>query len=168
MKIIFLFIAVFAIAVFINCEKTERNLLNDETIKDEIITVKTKEKPPGGIMIRRGFDWKIIIDPNKCEVGKGLCISGFFPPESIENTFYGKLIKHPVSENQLIFFFCDEFIEAEDDIIIDGKFIIDKDVSIDEEMSSIIGIEYPAKIKQGAYLISKNETIWNKVIVDIE
>ena len=171
MKILFLVMSIFAVTAFLSCEKAEKYFLNDEITKDEINIANTKEAPDGGIMIRRKYKWKLTFNPNNCEVGKGLCISGDYPPDPVpvEDVFYGLLIKHPESENQLIFYFCDQFFESEEELIIDGKLIIDEDVSIDEAMTIMIGIEYPAKIKQGEYsFIDKKEAGWNIVIVDIE
>ena len=169
MNFFFLVFSVFAISVFISCEKAERNFLDDENIKDEIISENTKEAPiPGKIIIRRKHDWGIYINYFDCDPGKGLCVSGDIPPQPIENTYEGILFKHPESENQIIFYFTDEYIEAEDELIVTGKFIIDIDVEIDEEMSNYVGFNNQIRIKAGEYQINKDETGWNVVIADIE
>lgn len=168
-KIVIVAIAVFSVAAFVSCEKSENNYAkDDDNGKPENFIENTKEAPPGGILIRRKFDWKITINPNLCEVGKGLCISGYYPPVPVEEVYEGILYKHPESENQIIFFFTDEYIEAEDELIDNGKFIIDIDIDIDEEMSNYVGFENSIKIKSGEYQINQDEAGWHIVIVDTE
>lgn len=167
-KFIVLIIAIFAISVFISCEKAENNYTKDESSKTEIINTKDVLAPPGGIMIRNKFKWGIKLDPNNCVRGKGLCVSGFYPPEMNENVYEGLLLKHPESEDHIVFYFPSEYIEAEDELIVDGYFIIDEDIDIDEEMSNYVGFEYPITIKSGNYLIVQDEAGWYTVTVDIE
>lgn len=166
-KLLVIFLITFSIGAIISCEKSDNNYIKDE--KQKTINENTKEAPVlGKIIIRRKHNWGIHMNYFDCDPGSGLCVSGDIPPEPIENTYEGILYKDPNSENHAVFFFSDEYIDAEDELIINGIFVIDIDVEIDEEMSNYIGFENPIMIKSGEYQVNQDEEGWNVVIVDIE
>jgi len=78
-----------------------------------------------------------------------------------------ELMKHPKSASQIIFFFTDEFIKVEDELIVNGYFIFDTEVTIDDEMSKLIGFDHAITIKSGEYRIENDRKGWNLVIADI-
>jgi len=167
-KFIVLIIAIFAISVFISCEKAENNYTKDESSKTEIINTRDVLAPPGGILIRNKFKWAIRLNPVNCEDGRGLCISGFHYPDHNTTYYNGILYKSPESEDQIVFYFPSEYIEAEDELIVDGYFVIEEDLEIDEEMSNYVGFEYSITIKSGNYLIVQDEAGWYTVTANIE
>lgn len=162
-------ISLIVVAAFFGCEKTESKQATKDLNGSKSETKYVSGPYETNITIRRKFKWKVVNKPpsqSGCEKGRGLCISGDTPPEN-PNDFIGLMSNHPDDQNKIIFNFTDEFIEAEDELIIDGLFVIDTEVYIDEEMASILGFLTPITIQPGEYNIINDGEGWNSVIVDI-
>jgi hypothetical protein len=173
-RIVQLVLMMIVLTTIVSCNKSKINSLDEENnTNNPTLRAQLGETGAEKINIWRNKKWGIHMTPDGCTKGRGLCISGDYPPSNY-GEYEGAMSPHPDNDNQLILYFTDEFIEDEDELIIDGFLIIDEptEVFMDLEIAEYLGFNFDDDIiitfKEGEYEIINVEDLegWNSVTID--
>ena len=136
-----------------SCVKSVANPNNTSDVLD----IRTKRK--------WGIKWCF----TDCKVAKGLCIGGDCNNENI-SMCKGILCCYNELPNYVVFFFNDELLKEETDLIKENIFEVDEDVDADEKMSKALGSDDIIIIQSGNYKIYRDDSqkFKNYVVLNIK
>ncbi len=132
-------------------------------------SVANPDNTSGGIKIKRKLKWGIKWCFSDCQSGKGLCAGGDCM-QDIPSVYEGTLCCYKELPKYVVFFFNDELLKDETELIKDNIFDFDEDVDCDEEMSKALGSKDIIIIQKGKYKIYRDDSqkFKNYVVLNIK